>query len=243
VDTTIAQVRRIGAPRAIALCQCFNGTLEFQSGHWVEAESALRESIQLFRQIGAAAGEAVACQRLGVLQTAQGQLDEGLATLEDGLVAAKHALMRNHLFGRLHAAIAHNRLLAGDLPAADHALSLGFTLTEDHGHCTVCESFLLPVAVSLRIAQGDLAAAEDYYCQLDEAATRYGSQTWLATAHRVRGELATAHGDIETAMACYEEALAGFQEAKNEYEAAQCLEALEQLRLKQPAAETIALKN
>ena len=31
----------MGAPRAIALCQCFTGALEFQAGHWVEAEAAL----------------------------------------------------------------------------------------------------------------------------------------------------------------------------------------------------------
>ena len=46
----------MGAPRAIALCQCFNGALEFQAGHWAEAEAALRDSIQLNREIGAASG-------------------------------------------------------------------------------------------------------------------------------------------------------------------------------------------
>ena len=70
------QARRMNAPRAIALCQCFNGVLEFQAGHWVEAENALRESIQLYREIGAASGEALACQRLGLLLTARGELDE-----------------------------------------------------------------------------------------------------------------------------------------------------------------------
>ena len=93
------QARRMGAPRAIALSQSFNGALEFQAGNWSEAEAALRESIQLFRQIGAAGGEALSCQRLGVLQTARGQLDEALSTLGDGVVAAKHALLRAHLQG------------------------------------------------------------------------------------------------------------------------------------------------
>jgi hypothetical protein len=78
VSTTYEQARRMGAPRAIALCQCFSGALEFQAGHWAAAEAALHESIQLYREIGAASGEALACQRLGVLQTARGQFDEGL---------------------------------------------------------------------------------------------------------------------------------------------------------------------
>lgn len=232
------QARRIGAPRAIALCQCFNGMVEFQAGHRPEAEAALRESIQLFRQLGAAAGEAIACQVLGVLQTAQGQLDEGLSTLEEGVVAAKHALLRAHLLARLYAAIARNRLIAGDLSAADNALSLGLAQTQRHGHCTMCDSLLLPVALSIRIAQGELAAAEEYYRQLDEAAARYGSRTWLALARQARGELHAAQGDFEAALASYEEAYAGFQAAGNEYEAAQCLDALTRLRSQQPVPQT-----
>jgi hypothetical protein len=157
-------------------------------------------------------------------------LDEALSTLEAGVVAAKQALLRAHLQGRLYAAIARNRLLAGDLSAAAHALSLGQALTESHGHCPLCESLLLPVAVSVRIAQGDLTAAEEYCRQLDEATTRYGSHTWVALASQARGELAVARGDIEAASAYYTEAQAGFREAGNQYLAAQCLETLAQLQ-------------
>jgi predicted negative regulator of RcsB-dependent stress response len=220
----------MGAPRAIALCQSFNGALEFQVGHWAEAERALRESIHLFHQIGAADGEALSYQRLGILLAAQGRLDEGLSALEDGAVVAKHAKLRAHLQGRLYASMARNRLLAGDLSAADDALSLGQTLTESHGHCALCEALLLPVAVSVRIAQGDLAAARDYCSQLDEATARYGSHTWVALAAQARGELAVAQDDIETAVAYYTAARSGFQEAKNEYAVTQCAEALARLQ-------------
>ena len=231
MGTTLQQARRMGAPRAIALCQSFNGALEFQARRWSEAEEALRESIQLFRQIGAADGEALSCQRLGILQTEQGQLEEALSTLEDGVVAAKHAKLRAHIQGRLYAAIARNRLLAGDLSAAEHALSLGQAVTESHGHCPLCESLLLPVAVSVRIAQGDLTAAEEYCHQLDEATTRYGSHTWVALAAKARGELAAAWGDIKAAKTFYTEAQAGFRNAKNEYAAAQCGQALAKLQI------------
>ena len=220
----------MGAPRAIALCQSFNGALEFQVGHWSEAEEALHESINLFRQIGAADGEALSYQRLGILLTAQGQLDEALSVLEDGVMAAKQAKLRAHLQGRLYASIARNRLLAGDLAAADDALLLGQTLTESHGHCALCEALLLPVAVSVRLAQGDLAAANEYCRQLNEATSRYGSHTWVALAAQARGELAAARGDIEAAVTYYTAAQSGFQEAQNEYAAAQCAAALARLR-------------
>lgn len=220
----------MGAPRAIALCQSFNGALELQVGHWSAAQDALHESITLFQQIGAADGEALSYQRLGILLTTQGQLDEGLAALEDGIVAAKHAKLRAHLSGRLYAAIARNRLLAGDLAAADDALSLGEALTESHGHCALCEALLLPVAVSVRIARGDLAAAEEYCQRLDEATARYESRTWVALAGQARGELAVAQGDAAAAIAFYTAARAGFQEANNQQAAHQCDEALARLQ-------------
>jgi predicted negative regulator of RcsB-dependent stress response len=221
----------MGAPRAIALCQNFNGALEFQAGHWAEAEEALHESINLFHQIGAADGEALSYQRLGILLTAQGQLDEGLLALENGAAAAKHAKLRAHLQGRLYASIARNRLLAGDLSAADDALSLGQALTESHSHCALCEALLLPVAVSVRIAQGDLTGAKDYCSRLDEATARYGSHTWVALAAQARGELAAAQGDIETAVTYYTAAHSGFQEAKNDYAVTQCAEVLAKLQV------------
>jgi predicted negative regulator of RcsB-dependent stress response len=220
----------MGAPRAVALCQSFNGALEFQAGRWSAAEEALYESIRLFQQIGASDGEALSYQRLGILLTTQGRLDEGLAALEDGIVATKHAKLRAHLSGRLYAAIARNRLLAGDLPAAEDALSLGETLTESHGHCALCEALLLPVAVSVRIAQGEHRAAESYCRRLDEATTRYGSYTWVALAAQARGELAIAEGDIEAAKAYYTAARAGFEEANNDQAAAQCAGALARLQ-------------
>lgn len=220
----------MGAPRAIALCQSFNGALELQAGRWSAAEAALHESIALFQQIGAADGEALSYQRLGILLTTQGKLDEGLTALEDGIIAAKHAKLRAHLSGRLYAAMARNRLLAGDLAAADHALSLGEALTASHGHCALCEALLLPVAVSVRIAQGNLLAAETYCHQLDEATARYESRTWLALAAQARGELAGARGDTAAAIHFYTEARVGFEEASNHDAARRCAEALAHLQ-------------
>jgi hypothetical protein len=63
-------------------------------------------------------GEALACQRLGVLQTAQGRLEAGRETLEEGAVVAERAVMRAHCLTRIYAAMARNRLEAGDLAAA-----------------------------------------------------------------------------------------------------------------------------
>lgn len=212
----------MGAPRAIALCRCFDGALEYQSGHWEAAEASLRESIRLHRDIGAASGEALACQRLGDLLTARGQLDEARLVLDDGLIAAERALLRAHCLTRLYAALARNRLAAGDLAAADDALAQGLAMSRRHGSCTTCDALLLPAAVSVRTAQRDWPAAEEYCRQLEAAAQAYGSRTWLAMAQQARAELAAGQQRLDEARARYAEAQAAFAAAGNRAEAERC---------------------
>ncbi len=219
----------MSAPRAMAVCQCFNGALEFQAGRWDEAEAALKESIKLSREIGAASAEALSCQRLGVLLTARGQIDEALQILEEGVVAAERAVMRAHCLTRLYAAIARNRLEANDLPAAENALALGLEMSERHGNCTTCDALLLPAAISVRVAQGRFDEAELFCQRLDEAANEYGSRTWVAMAQQARGELAAALNDVATAVAHYTAAYEDFRQANYDYEAARCLTAVAEL--------------
>jgi predicted negative regulator of RcsB-dependent stress response len=230
VMATQEQARRMNTPRALALCQCFNGALEFQAGRWAEAEAALRDSIRLHREIAAASGEALACQRLGVLLTARGQLDEGLAILEEGVVAAERALLRAHCLTRLYASMTRNRLKGGDVDTADQYLTLGLAMGERHGNCATCDALLFPAAVSVRVAQRDFAAAESFCHRLDAAAEQYNSRIWIARARQARGELAAAQGDLDVALACYTEAHAAYLAAGNEYEAARCLDAMAALR-------------
>jgi len=230
VETTLSQAQRMSAPRAIALCQCFNGALEFQAGHWEDAESELLESIRLYSEIGAASGEAIARQRLGLVMTAQGRLEEARVMLQEGAAVAERAIMRAHCLTRVYATLAHNRLVADDLDAADEALGLGLSMSERHGNCSTCDALLLPVAVSVRIAQDDLEQAEKFSKRLDTAAGEYGSQMWTAMANQSRAELLSAQGKIQEAIACYKDAQQGFLEAGNQYEATRCEKAQEQLQ-------------
>jgi tetratricopeptide (TPR) repeat protein len=222
----------MGAPRAVALCQCFNGALEFQAGHWIEAESVLRESVKLYHEIGTASGEALALQRLGTLLTARGQLDEAMVLFEEGVITAERAIMRAHCLTRLYASMTRNRLLAGEIGAADHYLALGLAMNERHGHCATCHALLYPAAVSVHIAQGALSLAENFCKQLEDAAREYQSRAWVAMARQARGELANAQNELETALTCYEEASLAFKATGNEYESARCLTAIAQIRKK-----------
>lgn len=242
MSTTLAQAQRMGAPRAIALCQCFNGALEFQAGHWIEAESVLRESVKMYHEIGTASGEALALQRLGTLLTARGQLDEAMALFDEGVIVAERAIMRAHCLTRLYASMTRNRLMAGETDAAEHYLAFGLAMSERHGHCTTCHALLFPAAVSVHLARGALSSAEEFCRQLEDAARQYQSRAWIAMARQARGELAAAHNDFETALTCYEEASQAFKAIGNEYEAAHCLAAMAEIRRKRksPGDATVA---
>jgi predicted negative regulator of RcsB-dependent stress response len=156
-------------------------------------------------------------------------LDEAMSVLQEGVVAAEHALMRAHCLTRLYAAIARNRLQAGDLLAANQALLLGLDMSGRHGHCTTCDALLLPAAVSVRIAQNELETAESFCQRLDTAAVEYTSHTWVALAQQSRGELAAAQGNVAGALSCYQSAYESFRAANYDYEAARCLTAVAQL--------------
>lgn len=230
VDTTLAQAQRMSAPRAVALCQCFNGALEYQAGNWKEAEESLRESIALYHEIGAASGEALARQQLAVVLTARTQLDEALAVLQEGTVVAERAVMRAHCLARLYATMARNRLEAGDLVAADDALALGLQMSKRHGNCATCDALLYPVAVSVRLAQDRPNEAAGFCQRLSEAAASYGSRTWIAMARQVQGEVAAAQGEHDEALLAFKKAVRGFRRAEFDYEAARCLTAMAEVR-------------
>ena len=173
VDQMLEQARRMKAPRAVALCENFAGTLDFQGGRWDDAEAQFRQAIDRFRQVGSASGEALSLQRLGVLLTARGQLEQSRALLDEGILAGERAAMRSHCLTRLHASLTRNRLAAGDHDGAYASLQEGLAEAARHGHCATCNSLLLPEAVRVELARGNLRAAESYAKKLEDVADRF----------------------------------------------------------------------
>ena len=128
-----------------------------------------------------------------------------------------------------------NRLTAGDVAAADARLALGLETSEQHGHCSTCDSLLLPAAVSVRIAQGDLDAAGGLYRHWNKLAratavvsgwrwrVRHAANIWLPAA------------TLDDALTSYAEAQAGFQAAGYDYEVARCLLQSAEIRINRRA--------
>jgi tetratricopeptide (TPR) repeat protein len=223
VATTYEQASRMGTPRAIALCRSFGGFLHFQRGEWARAENELREAIDLYRKTGSASGEALSLQRLGVLLTARGAVEEGVSALEEGISVAERATMRSHCLTRLYASMARNRLAAGEPEAADEFIVSGEETARRHGHCLTCNTLLLPEAVRARISVGRIELAEREAAELEEIARRFGSSAWNAMALQARARVLAARGEWEPAARSFAEAARAFRDVQAHYDAARCL--------------------
>ncbi len=223
VDQTLEVGRRMQAPRAIALCQSFAGTLDFECGRWDVAEAQLRQAVLGFRQVSSASGEALSLQRLGVLLTARGAFDEARTILDDALVVGSRAAMRSHCLTRIHASLTRNRLAAGDREGARSSLEEGLAEAARHGHCATCNALLLPEAVRVELAWEDVGAAARWADKLGEVAARFESRAWVAMAEHARGRVQAARGEAERAVEALERARAAYLEVGFPYEAARCV--------------------
>jgi tetratricopeptide (TPR) repeat protein len=222
VAQTYEQAERMGAPRALALCHCFGGALDFQTGEWDKSEESLHKAIDLYRQVGSGSGESLSLQRLGVLLTAQGKLDEARALIDDGIVVAERASMRSHCLTRLHATMLRNRIAADDAEGARESLVQGLDAARRHGHCVTCNALLLPEAVRAELKVGDIKAADDHASELEKTAVEFGSRAWVAMASQARGRVLLAQGDTG-AFDELEKARSTYLEMDQPYDAARCM--------------------
>ena len=222
VGETLEQATRMGAPRAVALCRNFGGYLDFQAGEWDQAEESLRSAVETYHEYGAASGESLTLQRLGVLLTAKGRVDEAMKVLDEGVVVAERAVMRSHALTRLYSSIARNRLAAGELEAADRALEQGHEEARRHGNCVTCSGLLLPESVRVNLAVGRLEAAREDANKLETLAETFGSRLWSAMARHARGRCLLADGDLAEAEAVLKKAEDAYADYGDVYEAARC---------------------
>ncbi len=220
---TLEQAERMQAPRALALCRCFGGALEFQSGLFGKARTALDEAIRLYREVGSASGESLSLQRLGVLLTVTGDVEAGREVMGGAIGVAERAAMPAHCLTRLHASLARNRLGADDIEGADERLREGLETARRHGHCVTCNALLLPEAVRVELALGNVDAADAHATELEETAKSFESEAWHAMSAHARARVWLARGERDEAVKSFDVARQAFLEVDQPYEAARCL--------------------
>lgn len=213
----------MGAPRARALCYNFGGALDFQAGAWDDAERSLRAAVELYRDVGSASGEALSLQRLGVLLTARGAVDEAQQILGDGVIVAERAAMRSHCLTRLHASMIRNRLAAGDRDGVVVSLEEGLEAARRHGKCVTCNALLLPEVVRAELELGAVDDAQRHLEQLLETAAQFDSRVWQAMAAQAEARVLVARGDCARAVERLELAREAFAAVGQPYEVARTL--------------------
>lgn len=215
---------RRAAPRPLAVARAVEGALALERGRLEAAEAALRAAVALAREAGLAVGEAFALERLGVLLTARGRLDEGLDTLGGAMLVAERAVLRRHALTRVHVALTRNRLAAGAIYAAEDFARESSETAARQGECAVCDALLRPELVRVALARGNLDEAVREAAEMEALAARRGSPALVAMARLARGRVLGARGVTAEAVAALQEARQGFLGLGCAYEAARALQ-------------------
>ena len=157
VDQMLEQARRMKAPRAVALCENFAGTVDFLAGRWDEADGQLRRAIEGFRLVGSASGEALSLQRLAILLHGPRRARRGASAPrrgDRGRRAGGDALALPHAPLCVARAQSPRR---GRSRERCESLQEGLAEASRHGHCATCNSLLLPEAVRVELASGNVS--------------------------------------------------------------------------------------
>lgn len=217
------RARSRGVPEAVAVGRSGEGAAALAAGELDLAEAALQDALRGHRASGSALGEALALERLAVLLTVRGRLDEALDLVGEGIVVAERASLRRHALTRLHATEVRNRLAAGALYAAEAALREASEAAARHGECVACDAALRPEAVRVLVARGRLAEADREAALLETVATRRGGRVLGALAETARARVLAAQGDRAAALEALEGARVAFLDGGQRYEAARCV--------------------
>jgi tetratricopeptide (TPR) repeat protein len=192
----------MGAPRSLAVCHYYLGTMAYFRGQFETALEHLARAQALYRQVGARFGEAVALQVTGLTETALGRLDVGRALFERALEMVADAPMASHARVRLYASLVRNRLDANDMGAAIAAAEEGLALVDEH-HC-ICNAGIYPAAAVVAALNGDAARAEDLTRRAVARAEELRSPMMLCGAQQARALERAAVGDWPAAFEAVE---------------------------------------
>jgi DNA-binding SARP family transcriptional activator len=202
---TLQEAERTGAPRALALCHYYRGTMAYFKGKFPTALRRLTTAISLYDQVGSASGEAMCRLVRGVATTALGQLDEGLNDLELGLQAAKQGTMSGHAMIRLYAGLGRNRIDANDAEAARAYADAGLSLAHEPSTC-ICYASFHPVAAAAYALTGDLERASELGSIALAHARNFESPAFLCMAQQANAIVHAIAGTWEPAFTALDEA-------------------------------------
>jgi tetratricopeptide (TPR) repeat protein len=210
---------RAGALRAVAFADSLVGEAALLSGDLELAETALRDAVDLHREIGARAGEAHSLQRLAEVHLARGDRATARDLLTRALPLARWSPVALHLLQRIHGSMI---LAAPDPQAAREVVDLAEAGTDTRDQCHFC-AVMLAVPAAIACADvGDVALAREHLAVAERSTALWQGTAWQAATLEARAHLSAAEGDAPTAVRQLASAAHVFAQAGQPLDAARC---------------------
>ena len=210
--------RRQGVSGFPGVCRVHRAEIMHFRGSWADAErEAKRACEELSRYDLPLSGEA---------QYAIGEVRLRVGDLEGAREAFRQA---RQLSREPEPGMSLLRLAQGDAPGANTAIKRALAGVESRAFI---KARLLPPAVEIGLAAGDLDAVTERVAELEQIASSFGTTAVTATAEYTRGLLLLAQGDAAAALARQRHAVELWHELGAPYETAKARTALgEALRI------------
>ena len=204
--------RRQGVSGFPGVCRVHRAEIMHFRGSWADAE---REAKRACEELG----------RYDLLLGGEAQYEIGEVRLRVGdLEGAREAFRQARQLSREpEPGMSLLRLAEGDAPGANTSIKRTLAGVESRAFI---QARLLPAAVEIGLAAGDLDSVAQHVAELEEIAGSFGTTAVTATAEYGRGLLLLAQGDIATAMARLRHAVELWHELGAPYETARARTAL-----------------
>jgi class 3 adenylate cyclase len=194
------------------ICRVFRAEIMDFRGSWADAEREAKR----------------ACEELGkydLLISGEAQYEIGEVRLRVGdLDGAREAFRQAHQLNRQpEPGMSLLRLAQGDTSGANVSIKRAVTGADSHAFA---QARLLPAAVEIELAAGDLESATRHAAELEEIAGSFRTPAATATAEHARGLLLLAQADAAAAQAKQRHAVELWHQLGAPYETAKARAAL-----------------
>ncbi|HEX6758989.1 MAG TPA: adenylate/guanylate cyclase domain-containing protein [Propionibacteriaceae bacterium] len=204
--------RRQGVSGFPGICRVHRAEIMHFRGSWADAE---REAKRACEELG----------RYDVLLSGEAQYEIGEVRLRVGdLEGAREAFRQAHQLSREpEPGRSLLRLAQGDAPGANMSIMRALAGIESRAFV---QARLLPAAVEIGLAAGDLDSVSQHVAELEQIAGSFRTTAVTAAAEYARGLLLLAQGDAATALARQRHAVELWHEIGAPYETAKARTAL-----------------
>ncbi|HEX6231824.1 MAG TPA: AAA family ATPase [Jiangellaceae bacterium] len=211
--------KRSGVLRAEAFATALLGEAALLAGELADAERELEDAVDLYRELGAPAGEASMLQRLAELRLLQGDRVEADRLLQQALPRARWSIMALHLVQRILGTMI---AAAPDPEAARVVVEEAAQVMCREDTCMFCDiMFAVPAAIACADV-GDVADAQRHLASAERSSLLWEGTAWQAATLEVRAHIARAVGDPGEGGRLLREAAVLFEQAGQPLDAQRC---------------------